>query len=84
MFSRRAKSVFLDNCTQEILEAFVAYNDVQYSWMSALDIVAKKPLIALAYARRPLSSPGVLLNIQSFPIGVSYTDRDYLGSEGAD
>lgn len=43
-----------------------------------------KPFVGHADTRRSLCSPSLLLNIDSFPIGCSFGDRDFLGSEGAD
>jgi len=62
----------------------VPYNEVQFSRLSALDVVYLKPYVATAHVKRSLCSPGLLFNIESFPIGCSYADRDFLGSEGAD
>jgi len=62
----------------------VPYNEVQFSQLSALDIVYMKPFVGHADTRRSLCSPDLLLNIDSFPIGCSFGDRDFLGSEGAD
>lgn len=60
------------------------YNEVQFSLLSALDIVFVKMYVGVAHVRHSLCSPDLLLNIKSFPIGCSYADRDFLGSEGAD
>jgi len=74
----------MERCTQELLDAYVPYNEVQFSRLSALDVVYLKPALGTAHMRKSLCSPGLLFNIKSFPIGCSYGDRDFLGSEGAD
>ena len=62
----------------------MAYTEVQYSKLSALDVVYMKPFVGFTDIRRSLCSPGLLLNIESFPIGIAFGDRDFNGSEGAD
>ena len=84
IFKRRAEHIFMDHCTQELLEAYVPYNEAQFSQLSALDIAFTKFYVGNAHVRRSLCSPDLLFNIKSFPIGCSYGDRDFLGSEGAD
>ena len=75
----------MEHCTQELLDAYIPYNEVQFSKLSALDpVFYSKCYFALAHAKDSLCSPELLMNIESFPIGCSYGDRDYLGSEGAD
>jgi len=74
----------MEHCTQELLDAYVPYNEVQFSRLSALDVVFVKPYVGVAHVRHSLCSPSLLLNIKSFPIACSYADRDFLGSEGAD
>ena len=74
----------MEHCTQELLDAYVPYNEVQFSRLSALGIVFSRMYVGIAHVRRSLCSPELLLNNKSFPIGCSYADRDFLGSEGAD
>ena len=76
--------MYLEHCTQAVIDAYVNYNEVQFSQVSALDVVYLKPYLGTAHVRRSLCTPGLLMNISSFPIGCAYGDRDYLGSEGAD
>ena len=52
--------------------------------MGALAIVDLVPFKFFWRAIHPLTQPDRLLNGTKFPIGISYGDRDFLGSEGAD
>ena len=63
IFARRAKHIYLEHCTQELIEAYIPYNEVQFSQLSALDVVFVKPFIALAHVNHSLCSPDLLMNI---------------------
>ena len=53
---------------------------VQSPLMVAYVTVFRWPL----HPYHSLCSPDMLLNVSEFPICISFGDRDYLGSEGAD
>jgi len=48
IYSERAKYIYMEHCTQQLIDAFVNYNEVQFSWLSALDVVFSKPYIGFA------------------------------------
>ena len=84
---RRAKDLFpLVRKSEEFLQGYIDYNTENFLNLSQLGVasvsVYRWPLFT--HPGRSFCSPERFLNWQAFPICISFGDRDFLGSEGAD
>ena len=78
-----AKAEFVDY-PNEVIVAMGAYKDLMFSKIGVLEAAYRVPFKYLFQAYHPLAAPDRLINGEKFPIGISYGDRDFMGTEGAD